>query len=279
MRELYLTILFCVSIAILPASAQHKNAAAQDIENIEAKYRELSTEADFVKVNGVPVAQNTRFIQPEDQVVEDYSNLRQIALVRHGEPDLEKTGKFSFDEARQYLQNYDSVGIIVPDKPFLTVNNKEDVSVFCSSINRARATARYLFGQDSLINVSPEFREFETTLGKHTLKMRMPIKFWTAAARIKWILGVDRQGVESFADAKERARKAAQKLASATEENPKAVLVAHGFLNRYIKQDLEEMGWRVVRDGGSGYFGTTILVKIDEKAKEAPTHMALNAGQ
>ncbi|MFD2515556.1 histidine phosphatase family protein, partial [Pontibacter locisalis] len=266
MRTLCFAIFFCVSIANFPASAQYKDAAAQAIENIEAKYRQLSTEADFVKVNGVPVAQNTRFIQPEDQVVEDYSKLRQIALVRHGEPDLEKTGKFSFDEARQYLQNYDSVGILVPDKPFLAIDKPDEVSIFSSSINRARATASYLFGEDTMITVSPEFREFERTLGKRTLKMRMPIKFWTTTARIKWMLGIDRQGIETFADAKERARKAAQQLASATEENPKAVLVAHGFLNRYIKQDLEKMGWRVVRDGGSGYFGTTILVKIDEKA-------------
>jgi broad specificity phosphatase PhoE len=107
-------------------------------------------------------------------------------------------------------------------------------------IARARATANYLFGEDSLINVSPEFREFETTLGKHNLKIRMPIKLWTATARVKWILGIDRQEVESFSEAKARAAKAAERLAEATEKNPKAVLVAHGFLNRYIKEDLEK---------------------------------------
>ncbi|WP_439883105.1 histidine phosphatase family protein [Pontibacter sp. MBLB2868] len=278
MRKLYFSTLFCAFIAILPASAQHKKTPEQAIENIEAKYKELSAQEDYVRVNGVPVAQNTRFIQPEDQVVEDYSNLRQIALVRHGEPALVKTGKFSDEEARQFLSAYDSVGIVVPDKPFLTVKDPEEVSIFCSSLNRARATAKYLFGEDSLITVSPEFREFETTLGKHTLKMRLPIKLWTATARVKWILGIDRQGIESFADAKARAQNAAKLLADATEENPKAVLVAHGFLNKYIKDDLEKMGWRVVRDGGSGYFGTTILVKIDKKANETPGHVAHQAG-
>lgn len=81
-------------------------------------------------------------------------------------------------------------------------------------------------------------------------------------------LGIDRDGIESFADARERARKAASQLAEASEDNSKVVLVAHGFLNRYVKQNLEDMGWRVVRDGGNGYLATTILVKIEDKIIE-----------
>ncbi|MBC5991520.1 histidine phosphatase family protein [Pontibacter cellulosilyticus] len=279
MKKLFSVLGVYLLIFATPSVAQHKKGTELVIDKIAAKYRELSTNAEFVKVNGTPVAQHTRFIQPEDAVVEDYSNLRQIALIRHGEPDLEKNGKFSYDEARKFLINYDSVGIIRPDKPFLTVQKPEEVSIFCSSINRAKATANYLFGNDSVITVSPEFREFETTLGKFSPKMRMPIKVWTAAARVKWILGIDRDGIESFSEAKARAHNAAKRLADATEENSKAVLVAHGFLNRYIKEDLEKMGWRVVRDGGNGYFGTTILVKLDENKKDDKEHIALNAGQ
>ncbi|PRY11960.1 broad specificity phosphatase PhoE [Pontibacter ummariensis] len=280
MKGIYLTTLLSALIAFSPVHATDKSTSGnQAIENIEKKYQELSADTAFAKIDGMPVAQSVRFIQPEDGLVKDYSNLRQIALIRHGEPDLEKTGKFSWDEARQFLNDYDSVGIVSPDVPFLKLDNPEEVSIFCSSINRARATAQYLFGNKASMTVSPEFREFETTLGRYGLKVRMPIKFWTAAARVKWILGIDRQGIESFADAKDRARKAAQTLADATEENPKAVLVAHGFLNRYIKDNLEEMGWRVVRDGGHGYLATTILVKIDDNAAEhpAPSQLALGS--
>ena len=267
MKKLTSALLLC--LFFIPAIAQYKKAPDSVIDKIAAKYRALNAEAEFVKVNGVPVAQHTRFIQPEDAVVEDYSNLRQIALIRHGEPDLVKTGKFTFEQARQFLVDYDSVGIIQPDKPFLTISNPEEVSIFSSSINRARATAKYLFGEDSIMTISPDFREFETSLGKASPKWKMPIKFWTTAARVKWILGIDREDIETFAEAKARAKSAATRLAEATEENPKAVLVAHGFLNRYIKEDLEKMGWRVVRDGGHGYFGTTILVKIDESPQNA----------
>lgn len=118
------------------------------------------------------------------------------------------------------------------------------------------------------MTVSRDFREFETRIGKRGFKFKLPIKLWTLGARIKWMLGIGHHGIESFADAKKRARKAAELLVKATEEKPKVVLVAHGFLNRYIREDLEEMGWRVVKDGGSNYFATTVLVKIDDTKKK-----------
>ncbi|TPE45837.1 histidine phosphatase family protein [Pontibacter mangrovi] len=273
MKRMILTFVLGVSIACLPASANSKGGHEKTIEQIEQKYRTLAEESAAMVSDKAAVAHAVRFIQPEDQVVEDYSNLRQIALVRHGEPDLVKTGKFSFKEARKFLVDYDSVGIVAPTMPLLAIDNPEEVSLFCSSINRARATAKYLFGEEANVTVSPDFREFETALGKRGLSFRLPIKLWTAAARIKWMLGGAPDGIESFAEAKARARKAAESLAAATEKNPKAVLVAHGFLNRYIKKDLEEMGWRVVRDGGNGYLGTTILVKVEDKA---PAPLALS---
>lgn len=268
MKNIVLTTLICFFWAMLPASAQKKNRMNQIIENIAKKYKALNAKAAYVTANGVPIAKVTRFIQPEDKVVPDYSSLHQIALVRHGEPDLTKTGKFSYDEARLFLKNYDSVNIVVPDKPFFKIEKPDEVAIFTSSINRAHATANYLFGDSANMTVSPDFREFETTVGKYNPKIRMPIKLWTTSARIKWLLGIDGNGIESFADARKRAHKAAQLLANATEEKSKVVLVAHGFLNRFIKEDLEKMGWRIVRDGGSNYFATTILVKMEPKKKQ-----------
>ncbi len=271
-----MTTLICTFLGVLPAAAQTQLSGHEVIENISGKYQELNAEAAYVTAAGAPVAQATRFIEPEDQVVKDYGKLRQIALVRHGEPDLVKTGKFSHEQAQRYIAAYDSVGIVVPEKPFFQVQQGEDVKVFVSPLNRARATAEYLFGTDSDMTFSADFREFERSIGKRALKLRLPIKVWTAVARVKWLLGLDKSGVESFAAAKNRARKAAKTLADASEDNSKVVLVAHGFLNRYIQQDLEEMGWRVVRDGGTDYFATTILVKVEEKSTPVDSQLALN---
>jgi len=278
MKNIVLTTLICFFSAMLPASAQKKNRINQIIENIAKKYKALNAKAAYVTANGIPIAKVTRFIQPEDKVVPDYSSLHQIALVRHGEPDLQKTGKFSYDQAKLFLKNYDSVNIVVPDKPFFKIEKPDEVAIFTSSINRAHATANYLFGDSANMTVSPDFREFETTVGKYNPKIRMPIKLWTTSARIKWLLGIDGNGIESFTDARKRAHKAAQLLVSATEEKLKVVLVAHGFLNRFIKEDLEKMGWRIVRDGGSNYFATTILVKLEPEKKQE-SQVASGIGQ
>ncbi|MFD1185845.1 histidine phosphatase family protein [Pontibacter rugosus] len=265
-----ISFIFTLVVVLLSAISVHakgNHGHQPAIENLEDKYKEIGATATYVAAKGVPVAQELRFLEEEEVELPANSSLRQIALVRHGEPALLKTGKFSYNQARQFVQDYDSVGIVVPDTPFLKVENPDDIAVFASSINRAKATAQYIFGADREMTVSPAFREFETSMGKHSPNMSMSINFWTTTARIKWMLGIDRQGAESFADARKRARKAAQVLAKATDEKPEVVLVAHGLLNRYIEQNLKDMGWYVVQDGGSGYLSTTILAKIEPQEK------------
>ncbi|EMR02926.1 histidine phosphatase family protein [Cesiribacter andamanensis] len=269
MEKLFFKLLMLVMLVPVSFSCQSNAMQEDPILRIEDKYKELNAAAEFVTVKGVPVAQKTRFIREEDQVLEDYENLRQIALIRHGEPDLHKTGKFSYEEAKEYVKHYDSVGIILPDEPFFDVEDKEEIAFFSSTINRAHNTAQYLFGADREMVVSADFREFERQIGNRRIRMRLPLKYWTTTARIKWMLGLDREGLESFSEAKERARKAASLLDDASRTTPKVVLVAHGFLNRYIKRNLEREGWRVVRDGGDNYFATTILVKLEEDKPES----------
>lgn len=262
---LLLIALFTASSGFIINSTAKKNDLLHEvIEKIEEKYKDLRNKAPFIKAKGVPVAQSLRFIQASDSTIKDYSKLRQIALVRHGEPDMEKNGKFTGDEANLFLKCYDSVCIIVPEKPFFNIGEKEDVEVFSSPINRALTTAHYLCGPDEKITISSEFREFENKIGKTDSKKKWPIKVWTTTARIKWMLGGKQKGIESFSDAKKRARRAAEMLTAASENNPKVLLTAHGMLNRYIKKNLKKMGWKVVEDTGSDYFGTTILVKVDK---------------
>lgn len=266
---MFLTSLLYAVLAVVTAGCQQqKDMQEQVIEILEEKYKEQNRNAEFVTVDDVPVAQKVKFVEPEEELLPDTANLRQIALIRHGEPDLLKNGQFSYEQAKDYIKNYDSVGIMVPDEPFFILEDTEDVVLFTSTIPRAQATAKYLFGADRDIKVSADFREFERKIGNRRMKMNLPLRYWTTTARIKWMLGIDREGIESFSEARERARRAAQILAEASEQNPKVVLVAHGFLNRYIKKNLEKMGWKVVRDGGSNYFATTILAKIEEDNRE-----------
>lgn len=242
----------------------------EKLDPVRSWYSKMDREAEFVTVDGVPVARKIRFLKEreEDSLISGELEIRQIALVRHGEPDLEKEGLFDYEGAKEYIKNYDSVGIVVPDEPFFMVEDDEDIAFYTSTLNRAKSTAEYLFGPDRNFVESEDFREFERSLGNRTIKRGLPLRYWTVSTRIEWMLGINREGVESFQEAKKRALAGAEKLDEVSENHPKVVLVAHGFLNRYLSKYLQDMGWEVVRDGGKNYFATTILAKVSEKPNE-----------
>lgn len=262
------TIFFSLALLVAPGFSKSKGTSdspKSTIEKIEKKYDDLSKTASVIKANGKPMCQSLRFIQEEDNLIKDYSKLRQIAIIRHGEPDMVKTGQYTCSEANQFLKCYDSVCIIVPEKPFFELGANEDVEIFSSPINRALSTAHYLFGTERTITVSPYFREFENTIKESDSKKKYSIKRWKTTARIKWMLGISKpKNIESFSQAKDRAKKGASMLNDASNDNAKVVLTAHGLLNRFLKKDLKKMGWKVVEDTGNDYFGTTILVKVEK---------------
>lgn len=238
------------------------------VEQIENFYEQLNEQAPFVTVADVPVAQKIRFVQEADLALPEGMELKQIALIRHGEPDLHKTGRFSYEEAKEYIKNYDSVGILVPNEPFFQVGEEEEILFYTSNLNRAKTTVDYLFGPERERVESADFREFERSLKNRKAPIRLPLRYWSITARLEWYLGINRGGIESFSDAKKRAKKGAAKLDALTAGHDKIVLVAHGFLNRYIEKYLKQHGWKVVRDGGLNYFATTILVKLEEEEEK-----------
>lgn len=254
---------------MLLAGCRSDNMEKVEVEELVRFYEKMDAEAAAVSVNEIPVATKLRFIDEEDDVVQDYSQLRQIALIRHGEPDLMKSGNYSFEEAKKFLQDYDSVGIVLPDEPFFEVEDSDSVTFFASTLPRAQATAKYLFGSERDIVSSEDFREFERSLGKRRVKMRLPLKYWTVSARIQWLLGINLEGVESFAEARARARKAAATLDSVSVENDKIVLVAHGLFNRFVRRYLKNHGWQIVREGDGDYLSTTILARYQEAEKDS----------
>jgi hypothetical protein len=64
--------------------------------------------------------------------------------------------------------------------------------------------------------------------------------------------------------AKDRAKEAALFLDRRAQRDRKALLFAHGFLNRYIKKYLKEEGYEVVNLEGQKYLGAYYFYKILE---------------
>jgi hypothetical protein len=76
-------------------------------------------------------------------------------------------------------------------------------------------------------------------------------------------MGFNKKGIESFSQAKERARRAAFFLDDKAEINGKTVLFSHGFLNKYINRYLKREGYKSVDLNGQKYLGAYYFYKIN----------------
>ena len=194
----------------------------------------------------------------------DPPTTQHIFLIRHQRPDVSKSGFFNQQQAHQFLKNYDTSAIeqLVTKPTGLPYEHL--THVFCSSLPRAKQTARAIFGGEVTLIEDALFNEFQRQVF-WVPKIKFPIKFWLYGARILWLLGLNNKGLETFGQARKRARKAAQRLVQQAEADGKVVLVAHGFLNFFVRRALQTMGWRVVRADGGGFLGVTELVKLIRK--------------
>ncbi|KAA9325059.1 histidine phosphatase family protein [Adhaeribacter soli] len=183
-----------------------------------------------------------------------------IFLVRHYEPDVERSGYFNAGEACKFLTDYDAAGLVQTRFQRPAGLPEQLVKVYCSALPRAKQTARLLFGEDAELVENVDFNEFERKILRLPL-FRFPIEVWLTGARLLWLLGLNDKGIETFGQARERARRCAQTLALKAEQEGVVVLVAHGFLNAFIRQALKKLGWQVVRHDGNAYLGVTELVK------------------
>lgn len=200
------------------------------------------------------------FIQPDMRLVKNYDSLLQIILIRHGEPALKKHGWMKRPSAEAFIRAYDDAGVYPFEQSPLLLRDTDPDTVLTSSLRRAQHTARLAFGEEVRYRSDSIFREFERKILAFP-SLRMPLRFWLLSSRVLWLLGTNDQGVESFREAKERTARAAQKLETRAKRHKKAVLVAHGFLNRYLRKALQKRGWTLVYDGGHEYLSTVLLVR------------------
>jgi broad specificity phosphatase PhoE len=203
------------------------------------------------------------FVQENMGLVGDYSKLKQIILIRHGEPALKKDGKAKRQEAKNFIIAYDTVGIYSPKYYPVLLGDEEISTIQTSSINRARHTASLIFGEDYIFKPDTLFREFERKiLGFPNIKQ--PLKWWLVESRILWLLGANHKGIESFKEARSRAKRGAEKLELLANDDRKVILVAHGFLNRYLVKYLKKQNWVVIYDGGKDYLASWLLVRYTD---------------
>ena len=79
--------------------------------------------------------------------------------------------------------------------------------------------------------------------------------------RVLWLFGLSKNG-ESFTQAKNRARLAADNLISLAETHYEVLLVGHGFINHFIAQELKKCGWQMFSNHSIGYLDDGVWFNI-----------------
>lgn len=218
---------------------------------------------DSIKNSAVNTTRSIAFIQEDANLVEEYSKLSQIILIRHGEPALNKKGWRKRSDAMQFIRDYDSVGVYRPNYSPVLMNGRELALINTSSIQRSISTASQVFPDQTNQIPNPLFREFERKIFSFP-NIKLPLSWWLTTSRILWFTGLNKKGIESFSRAKDRALRAANYLEKDAQKEGKTLLVSHGLLNHYIAKYLKKNGWVTLYDGGKGYLSQKLLVKYEK---------------
>lgn len=187
-----------------------------------------------------------------------------IFIIRHAKPQVAGKGMFNAAGARQYISDYDAANV----EEFILTNEalpyKQITKVHCSTLVRSQLTAKAIFGENVKLIIDANFREFERRIFSLPF-LQLPIKLWLLGARIFWFLGFNSSGIETFKQARQRARTAAKQLADEATHETIAVLVAHGLLNFFIKRELKRLGWQQTIKEGSGFISVNAFEYLPEE--------------
>ena len=177
-----------------------------------------------------------------------------IVLARHGEPGLSRRVKLTSDGYRDWWAAYEEVGLlegqVAPER--LKAYAARAKHILSSTRPRSIETARAISGEGAfdshpmLIEAPlppPRFPEF----------IRFSPRTWGVIARLWWWLFNHHDGQETRDQAKARARRTAETLVEMAASGPVLVL-AHGFFNGMIGQELKSLGWRLADNQGFRYW-------------------------
>ena len=166
-----------------------------------------------------------------------------IILIRHGQPAITLRPRTSHREFTAYIDAYEEAGLDPVSLPPREITDlvRELKEVFTSSRPRARESARSLAPHATLL-ADPLFAEAPLASPKIPL-LRMRVPKWAMMARLLWHAGYH-PGIENYANARARAREAADILTAKVMDGGAVALVAHGYFNAMIGRQLRRRGFQ-----------------------------------
>ena len=176
----------------------------------------------------------------------------EITLVRHGKPNLKKSGRINAAGMREWVSAYDASRISGVPASAAKVACQNSHLVVSSPLPRAVSSLHSL-------GVKPDFILNELSEAPLPIfnvpAIKLPPSLWLVLFRLLWLAGASSKS-ESCADARLRAKSVADRLTVLAHEHKQVLSMGHGIMNKLISKELERAGWKKVTDGESGYWGT-----------------------
>lgn len=178
--------------------------------------------------------------------------IKEIILMRHGQPNLTHVDKVSALDMKCWVEEYELSEIVDQPAPEACAELAKAASVIvASNAPRALTSVRALGVQPTLVDEL--FCEAELPYGSWKRPRLSPFT-WAFILRILWLCGFSGTA-ESPQQAKVRAEAAAKQLQSLADEGT-VLLVGHGFMNRMVAKRLEAAGWTRQQSTGSRYWSS-----------------------
>jgi broad specificity phosphatase PhoE len=178
-----------------------------------------------------------------------------IVLARHGEPALSRRVKLNAAGYRDWWARYEVGGLLEGQTaPELLKRVARDAHmIFSSTRQRSIETARAVAG-DKAVTQDALFVEAPLPPPNLPSWLKLSPRTWGVISRFWWWMFDHHEGQETRAQAKARARRAAQGLIEMADEGHDVLVLAHGFFNGMIGMELHRLGWRCVKDQGFNYW-------------------------
>lgn len=176
----------------------------------------------------------------------------QIVIVRHGQPNLDRTQRMDHHGYRAWWAEYDRAHLHPDERPsdrLLKLAEQSDV-FFASTLPRAIHTAQMVARGREIIT-DPVF--IEAPLPPPPIWGKRRPGHWGVWSRAAWWMG-RHDGMESRADAELRAEAAVATLTARALRGENVLLCAHGWFNRMMRPVLKRQGWREVENRGDSYW-------------------------
>jgi broad specificity phosphatase PhoE len=186
----------------------------------------------------------------------------EISLIRHGRSKWVQNDWITFKQFEDWVTRYDDHGVYAEETYPKETKKKlaTAIMVYTSDLYRSRESAKLLIPTVDLVSDSL-FRETELpTISGFFSKVKLQPSGWAVLMRCLWVAGYSRK-CESFADAKNRAKQAAEELVRSAEKSQSVVLVGHGFFNILIAKELLQMGWTGAKRPATKHWQVTTYTK------------------